>query len=72
MAKNEWEVTITKEDVRFIKLAMEHYKVFSEVSQKQGDERTAGIFQSQLFYAERFLLRIEAVRAILAPGGEDG
>jgi len=54
-------VVITDDDVRFVKIAVEHYRVFAEASERQGTEesaRTAGVLRKQEFYAERFLLRI--------------
>ena len=53
-------VTITDDDVQFVRLAKQHYEVFAQVSEKQGEERTTGILRKQEFYAERFLLRLES------------
>jgi hypothetical protein len=51
-------VTITDDDVAFVRRALEHYKVFAEVSDKQGEERMSGVLRKQQFYAERFLIRL--------------
>ena len=55
----EREVTITDDDVRFVELAQEHYKMFAEACEKDGLTQTAGLFRKQQFYAERFLLRLQ-------------
>ncbi len=56
---NQREVTITDDDVRFVELALEHYRTFAKTCEKDGDlARTAGLFRKQEFYAERFLLRL--------------
>ncbi|KKM61993.1 hypothetical protein LCGC14_1526170 [marine sediment metagenome] len=54
----DWTVTITEDDVHFVEQARRHYQVFVEATEGH-DERTAGIFRKQEFYAERFLLRIQ-------------
>ena len=66
---NERTVTITDQDVEFVRLAVLHYRVFAEASERQerlgtaDAARTSGILRSQEFYAERFLLRIEPAEA---------
>ena len=56
----ERQVTITDDDVRFVEEALKHYKIFAEGCDMQGEARTAGLMRAQEFYAERFLLRMEA------------
>ena len=51
---------LTSDDVEFMRLAFQHYRVFAEVAERQGDARTSGILRAQEFYAERILLRVEA------------
>lgn len=51
-------VAITDEDVEFLRLALKHYTLFAETSDRHGDDRSAGLFRKQEFYAERFLLRV--------------
>ena len=56
-------VMITDADVRFVALAMSHYKTFAEAAERQGEQdqgaaRTAGIMRAQEFYARQFLSRI--------------
>ena len=61
---NERTVTITDQDVEFVRLAVLHYRVFAEASERQerlgtaDAARTSGILRSQDFYAERFLSRL--------------
>ncbi len=52
------QATITDDDIRFVERAREHYKLFAETCDRQGEERTAGLMRAQEFYAERFLLRL--------------
>ena len=59
MKTREYTVVVTEDDVRFLRLMLEHYRLFAEASERQGETRSAGIFRKQEFYAERFLLRIE-------------
>ncbi len=54
-------VTITDDDVAFLRLALKHYILFAETSERQDELRSAGLFRKQQFYAERFLLRVEEV-----------
>ena len=56
---SERRVTITDEDVEFLRLAREHYKLFADAAERNSDPGTAGIMRKQEFYAERFLLRVE-------------
>lgn len=58
MKNMEWSVVVTQDDVRFIEKAKEHYDMFAETSQRQGEVKIAGLFLKQSFYAERLLLRI--------------
>jgi len=55
-------VTITDDDVRFVEVALKHYRMFAEQAEEhRGDrdfERAAGLMRAQEFYAERFLIRI--------------
>lgn len=53
------KVEITDRDVEFVRQAGEHYRLFAETCERNGQSRTAGIFRAQEFYAERFLSRIE-------------
>ena len=60
----EYTVTVTQDDVDFLRLARSHYKLFAETLERQGvpdrdGQRSLGIFRAQEFHAERFLLRIE-------------
>ena len=57
---SERRVTITDEDIEFLRVAREHYTMFAEASEKQGGPRVAGLLRKQEFYAERFLLRVTA------------
>jgi len=62
---NERTVTITDRDVEFVRLAVQHYRVFVEASKRQEKvlddaKRTTGILRAQEFYAERFLVRLRA------------
>lgn len=59
----ERTVTITDRDVEFVRLALEHYRIFAEAADRQGQDRTAGIMRAQEFYAKRFLTRLEAPHA---------
>ena len=52
------QVTITDEDVEFLRLACKHYGMFADGSDMQGEDRIAGLMRKQEFYAERFLLRV--------------
>ncbi len=54
----EWTATITEDDLHFVEQAKRHYQVFAEALEHHGDDRTAGIFRKQEFYAERFLVRM--------------
>lgn len=54
----EITVALTVEDVAFIRAARTHYRLFAEVSEKQGQPKTAGTLRSQEFYAERLLERV--------------
>jgi hypothetical protein len=58
----ERTVSITEQDVQFVKLALEHYRLFAKTVERQADtrdvQRTLGVFRAQEFYAERFLKRI--------------
>ena len=56
----ERRVTITDEDVEFLRLAREHYKLFADAAERNSDPQTAGIMRKQEFYAERFWLRTQA------------
>lgn len=51
---------ITAQDIEFVRLAGEHYRIFAEEADRQGEHRTAGLMRKQEFYAERFLARLEA------------
>lgn len=55
----ERTVTITDQDVAFVRLAKKHYRLFAEASERQGEDRTAGLMRSQEFHAEIFLKRLE-------------
>jgi len=55
---NERTVTITDDDVCFVETAREHYALFAEAAERQGEPRTVGTMRAQEFYAERFLLRL--------------
>lgn len=59
----ERTVTVTDQDVAFVWLAREHYRVFAEAAEQQHEARTAGLMRAQEFYAERFLVRLEAPHA---------
>lgn len=52
-------VRLTAEDISFVYLAVEHYELFAEASERQGESRSAGIFRGQEFHAEQFKGRIE-------------
>jgi rubrerythrin len=54
----ERTVTVTSDDIAFVAKAKEHYDIFAEVADRQGEPRTAGILRKQAFYAERFLIRL--------------
>lgn len=56
----EHRVTITDDDLRFVKLAVQHYRVFAEASERQGEKRTSGILRRQEFHAEMMLNRVQA------------
>lgn len=51
-------VELTPDDVRFVKQAVKHYEIFARVSEKQGEDGTAGILRAQEFHAEQLLGRI--------------
>lgn len=59
---NEIVVELTREDVEFVRLAIQHYEIFASVSEKQGEDRTTGILRAQEFHAQQFLRRIEEVQ----------
>ena len=40
--------------------AVDDYKIFAETMERGGQDRAGGTMRSQEFYAERFLLRLEA------------
>ena len=54
----ELTMTLMREDMEFVHQAVAHYRVFAEVSEKQGEHGTAGIMRSQEFHAEQFASRI--------------
>ena len=56
---SERSVTITDDDVNFVRRAIEHYGMFADAAERQGEARTAGLMRKQEFYGERFLLRLE-------------
>jgi len=56
---DEIMVALTPDDVAFVRLAVQHYDIFASVSEKQGEDRTAGILRAQEFHAQQFLKRIE-------------
>ena len=56
---SEFLVSLTVDDVAFVKLAVRHYAIFAEQGEKQGEDRMAGIMRAQEFRAEQFLIRIK-------------
>ncbi len=52
-------VAMTREDVSFVRLAIKHYEIFADVSEKQGEDSTAGKMRAQEFHGQQFLRRIE-------------
>ena len=52
------QVTITDEDVEFLRVAHKHYGILAGLGEKRGDDVTSGVMRKQEFYAERFLLRV--------------
>lgn len=56
----EWRVTITGEDLEFLRLAKKHYRVFAEGADRQGEDQVAGTCRTMEFRAEQFLNRVEA------------
>ena len=55
---SERTVTITDDDVRFVEHAKADYEVFADALDRQGHAKSAGAMRKQIFYAERFLLRL--------------
>ena len=55
----EITVALTSDDVSFVRLAIKHYEVFATVSEKQGEDQTAGMMRAQEFHGQQFLKRIE-------------
>lgn len=62
--KTEWRVTVTADDLRFLREAEAHYKLFAETSKMQGEEKSAGILEAQRFRAENFMYGVEAVKTL--------
>lgn len=56
---NEIMVALTPDDVNFVRMAVQHYEIFADVSEKQGETLTAGKMRAQEFHAQQFLKRIE-------------
>lgn len=56
------DVTITADDIEFLKAAKRHYGLFADQVEKEDvrgeDGSVIGLFRKQEFYAERFLARI--------------
>lgn len=58
-------VSLTAEDVAFVRLAIRHYRIFAEASERQGQDDTAGKMRAQEFHGEQFLARIEEANPLL-------
>lgn len=56
---SEYTATVTDDDLRFLERTVEHYRLFAESAERQGEKRTAGIMRKQEFYGERMLKRIQ-------------
>lgn len=52
-------VALTPDDVKFVRMAVQHYEIFASVSENLGEDRTAGMLRAQEFHAQQFLNRIE-------------
>lgn len=59
MSEREHTVVVTDADIRFIERAVEHYGLFADTAERQGEKRTAGILRKQKFYGERMLVRLQ-------------
>ncbi len=54
-------MSLTRDDVSFVRLAINHYGVFADVAEKQGEHGVAGKMRAQEFHAQQLLGRIEEV-----------
>ena len=61
---NEIVVSLTPDDVNFVRQAVKHYELFADVAERQGEDKTAGMMRAQEFHAQQFLKRIEIMKYI--------
>lgn len=59
MSDHTISVALTVDDVAFVRIAVKHYRIFAEASERQGDDVTAGEFRKQEFRGEQVYGRIE-------------
>lgn len=67
---NEFLASLTDDDVAFVKLAVQHYAIFAEQAEKQGEDPMAGLMRAQEFHAEQLLGRLEACQRFAGVGRE--